>query len=380
MLRDEPQRVEDARAAVDEVADEDRLAALRGGRRPAPPVGDRASAVDDLVAELLEQLLQLVAAAVDVADDVERAVLVACGRSTAASRSIVAASTSSGESSTKTWRKPSRCRPAQRPAQLRALLADDVRAEVAVGPAAVPLLAEPLGQVRARSATGRQWYSRASSTSGLRASGCTLVASMTVSRPSASRLAATKCSTSKASFVAAWSFSSSRPGRGRRRTTAPRSAGSACGRTCSCRSRGADQDDEGELGDRASCDRSAASAPSTGVEHPHLRRRPDAPGLPARPAGTARRSRTARRRRSAQRLELRARPLEAVVAVAELARPAASRTSRCTPRFGVVSDDRLAAGRTRTATRSNAASRGGSRCSTTSTTAAASKPSSRSSR
>ena len=37
-------------------------------------------------------------------------------------------------------------------------------------------------------ATGRQWYLRASSTSGLRASGCTLVASMTVSRPRASRL------------------------------------------------------------------------------------------------------------------------------------------------------------------------------------------------
>src|SRR3954471_15420314 len=58
-------------------------------------------------------------------------------------------------------------------------------------------------------ATGRQWYCRASSTSGLRAPGWTLVASMTVSRPSASRLPATNRSTSKASLVTAWSFSSS---------------------------------------------------------------------------------------------------------------------------------------------------------------------------
>ena len=41
-------------------------------------------------------------------------------------------------------------------------------------------------------ATGRQWNSRASSTSGLRASGCTFVASTTVSRPAASRLRAMK--------------------------------------------------------------------------------------------------------------------------------------------------------------------------------------------
>jgi hypothetical protein len=43
----------------------------------------------------------------------------------------------------------------------------------------------------------------------LRASGCTFVASTTVSRPSASRLAATKRNSSKASFVTDWSFSSS---------------------------------------------------------------------------------------------------------------------------------------------------------------------------
>jgi hypothetical protein len=44
---------------------------------------------------------------------------------------------------------------------------------------------------------------------GRRASGCTFVASTTVNRPAASRFAAMKCNTSKASFVAPWQFSSS---------------------------------------------------------------------------------------------------------------------------------------------------------------------------
>src|SRR6266581_8463758 len=44
---------------------------------------------------------------------------------------------------------------------------------------------------------------------GLRASACTFVASITTSLPVASRLEAMKYSTSKASFVAAWLFSSS---------------------------------------------------------------------------------------------------------------------------------------------------------------------------
>ena len=42
MFIDEPQRVEDARAAVDEVADEDRLAALRV-RVDRPPPGSSAA-------------------------------------------------------------------------------------------------------------------------------------------------------------------------------------------------------------------------------------------------------------------------------------------------------------------------------------------------
>ena len=57
------ERVDDARPAVHEVADEDRLSACRVCPR---------AAVVPLVPELLQQLFELVAAAVNVADDVER--------------------------------------------------------------------------------------------------------------------------------------------------------------------------------------------------------------------------------------------------------------------------------------------------------------------
>src|SRR5262249_54355446 len=58
-------------------------------------------------------------------------------------------------------------------------------------------------------ATGRTSCSCATLSSSLRLSCCTLVASITVSRPAASRLVAMKCKTSKASRLADWSFSSS---------------------------------------------------------------------------------------------------------------------------------------------------------------------------
>ena len=58
----EPQHVGRVRAAVDQVADEHRAAGRRGGR----------DAVRRRVAERRQQRHQLVAAAVDVADDVER--------------------------------------------------------------------------------------------------------------------------------------------------------------------------------------------------------------------------------------------------------------------------------------------------------------------
>ena len=99
------------------------------------------------------------------------------------------------------------------------------------------------------------------------------------------------------------------------------------------------------------------------------RRPPDRPG---RPAGSGRCSRSARRR-AGPRLELGARPLEAVVLVAQLARRQVSQLTLYST-LGVVRTT-VAAGRTRTPPARSAASRGGSRCSITSTTAAASKPS-----
>ena len=76
----------------------------------------------------------------------------------------------------------------QRPPQLGFLLADHVRTEVAVVARRFRSWQIRSGRLKTI-ATGRQWYCRASSTSGLRASGWTLVASTTVSRPSARRLA-----------------------------------------------------------------------------------------------------------------------------------------------------------------------------------------------
>jgi hypothetical protein len=57
-------------------------------------------------------------------------------------------------------------------------------------------------------AIGSTWNSCAKATRGFRESGCTFVASITVSRPAAGRLRAMKWRTSNASFVEAWSFSS----------------------------------------------------------------------------------------------------------------------------------------------------------------------------
>src|SRR4051794_21179818 len=58
-------------------------------------------------------------------------------------------------------------------------------------------------------ATGSTSCSRASSTSGARASACTFVASTTVNNPRASRFPTTYRNTSNASPVASWLFSSS---------------------------------------------------------------------------------------------------------------------------------------------------------------------------
>ena len=74
------------------------------------------------------------------------------------SRSIVAASTSSGESSTKTCRKPSRCEPAQRPRRSwRCWLRTTCGPKSRSGRVAVPLLAELLGEVQ-HDRDRQQWY------------------------------------------------------------------------------------------------------------------------------------------------------------------------------------------------------------------------------
>ena len=116
-----------------------------GWRRPVrhQPVASRRPSPRSRAAE---QLLQLVAAAVDVADDVERAVVVAAvvperlaldRRRRRRPRAL----------STKTWRKP-RGRALERSARgLARCWRIDVRPELAVGPLAVALVADPLGQV-----------------------------------------------------------------------------------------------------------------------------------------------------------------------------------------------------------------------------------------
>src|SRR5262249_2719927 len=132
-----PHAVNDPRAAVDQVADEDRPASLRvrvGALRTA------------FVTELREQPLELVAAAVDIADDVERAVLVLA---VVPERGSLDAPRLALLRRAPLVHRPEGllAQPAQRGAGLARLRADRVRAEVAVGPAAVAVLTEPLRQV-----------------------------------------------------------------------------------------------------------------------------------------------------------------------------------------------------------------------------------------
>ena len=123
-------------------------------------------------------------------------------------RSTVTASTASTESSTYTYRNPSRSS-RRSPCRNWACWLRTTR-----GPNCRSL------RPRFRSwhtsagrfstiATGRTSCARASSIKGARDSACTLVASTTASRPRASRLPTTNCNTSNASRVAPWSFSSS---------------------------------------------------------------------------------------------------------------------------------------------------------------------------
>ena len=193
----EPQDARDVGAAIDEIAEEDRLAPLRSARSSC---GCRSRA--------RRAATRARSAAVDVADDVERPVIVA----SVVPERLPPDSPRPRRLRAMTGRRRGGsplAQAAQRPPQLLGLLPDDVRAEVAVGPRACCARGRASRGRSKTIATGRQWYWRASATSGFRASGWTFVASTTVSLPAASRFAAMKCSTSKASFVAAWLFSSS---------------------------------------------------------------------------------------------------------------------------------------------------------------------------
>ena len=325
----------------------------------------------DLVAELAEQLAQLVAAAVDVADDVERPVLARCGRSRAAARSIVAASTSSGVESTKTWRKPSRSRPRSDRRSCCACWRTTCGPKSRSGAAAVALLADLLRAGRGRWRRAGSGTRGPAATSGLRASGCTLVASTTVSRPAARRLRGDEVQHLEGvARSPLWSFSSSATSP-RQKSDESTSVGWKClrgeGGLAASRTGRSARRGRARGSHRSSClHRPARRPPSASA------RRPPASSAPT---GTKRdaRSRTARRRRSAQ--------------PANSARVHSKRWSRWRSvargqtleatlysTFGVVRTTVAGPRATRTARARTRPRRGGSRCSMTSTTAAASKP------
>ncbi len=202
-------------------------------------------------------------------------------------------------------------------------------------------------------ATGRQWYSRASATSGLRASGWTLVASTTVSLPRGEPLGGDEVQHLEGvvgrGLVVLVVATQAAAGVGRqhlgRLEVLPRERGLA-------RAAGPIEDDEGQLGDG---DLHVGSR----REHRHLRRRADLGVLgPDRQEAHARSRSGLRRRRPS--LELGARPLEAVVRWRNL--PAGSALEAHVV-LGVRrrEDDGRRAARTRTAparTRRAAAGRG----------------------
>ncbi len=206
---DEADDIRCLRSAIHEIAEEDGLAACGVVRVPVRPTvsGRRRRRLDD-VAELLKERAKLVEAAMDVADHVERTVVLTAivpERLPFDRDGVDLVLRLQNEDVTEALVPEA----AHRAPHLLGLLADDVGART-VGPARPALRSWQSRSGSARTiATGRQWNSRASATRGLRASGCTLVASTTVSFPSARRLRAMKCSTSNASFVTSRSFSSS---------------------------------------------------------------------------------------------------------------------------------------------------------------------------
>ena len=128
----QPHGVEDAGAAVHQVAEEDRLAAFGMDEGPVAPERIVAVQAGLHVPESREQFLQLVAAAVNIADDVERAVLVSLvvpERHPLDDRRLDLL----GRVEHEDVPEALPMEPPERPPQLRLLVADDVRAEVPVG-------------------------------------------------------------------------------------------------------------------------------------------------------------------------------------------------------------------------------------------------------
>lgn len=99
-----------------------------------------------VIPKLLQQFGQFVGTAMHIADNVEGAVLVALIRPEARARDARRRDLLrrlQGKDIAKAFTRQA----TQRAAQILDLAADDVRAEIAVGPLAIALLAEPFGQV-----------------------------------------------------------------------------------------------------------------------------------------------------------------------------------------------------------------------------------------
>ena len=237
--------------------------------RPSGWRARRRSSSATCVAELARAALELVAAAVDVADDVERAVLVAPVVPQPLASIVGRVDLLGRVRGRGRARNPRACSRCSERRSSRALVADDVRAEVAVGPLAVALVAEPLRQVEARSrpaGSGARGRAR-------RAARGPRAARSSHRPPSAGRAAsacaAMKWSSSNASSVARLVVLvvGDEPAAGVRREDLGRQEVLARERRLARAGR-ADQHDERELGDRRG--RAWCSA---ALEHRHLRRR-----------------------------------------------------------------------------------------------------------
>ena len=142
----QPDDMEDAGATVHEVAQEHHPATFGMHEGPVAPEWIVAVQAGLHVAESSEESLQFLAAPVDIADDVEWAVLVPLvvpQRNTLDGRRLNLL----GRVEHKDVPEALPLEPPQRPSELRLLVADDVRAEVPVGSLAVALQTELLWEV-----------------------------------------------------------------------------------------------------------------------------------------------------------------------------------------------------------------------------------------